>query len=237
MEQEIQEILHILQGRRRNLEENATNLAQHIKQLFQQQPFNGSLTQSQRNAIAPALRKVLLDNEDYKGAGFAFCQNPNKKVGRGDWTAEWWMCSGDNYCFSFDLESNYKTLPRPDNNLFTWYQIASETHLPYMHGPFLDYGCTNSYVVTQAVPVVIDDVLVGVCAIDVSIHRLDSILKLILSSMDVPALVVGQDGRVVSSTSREWSLGQLWPHAADADIEHEFSLIVLQPEQPLRYYL
>lgn len=88
-----------------------------------------------------------------------------------------------------------------------WYTRTEETRQPVIHGPWVDYTGSDQYVLTLAVPVVLDGEFVGICGSDVVMTRLEVELVPVLRHLVEEAFLVNSNRQVVVSNSPRWIPG------------------------------
>ena len=88
-----------------------------------------------------------------------------------------------------------------------WFRIPAETGLRHLTGPYVDYVCTDEYVVTCTVPVVTDGRMVGVVGADVLVETLEDLLLPSLQASG--ATLVGVHGRTMVSADHRLAPGTL----------------------------
>ena len=82
-----------------------------------------------------------------------------------------------------------------------WYRRGREAGVASLVGPYVDYVCSNEYVVTLTVPIGEGADFVGLAGVDVRVALLEELLLPNLVGVDGTVVVVTTEGRVVSSTS------------------------------------
>jgi hypothetical protein len=88
-----------------------------------------------------------------------------------------------------------------------WFQVPERTGNRHVTGPYVDYVCTDEYVVTSTAPVVIGDGMVGVVGADTLVETLEKVLLSTLRSAG--ATLVNEHGRTVASADHRIAAGAL----------------------------
>ena len=88
-----------------------------------------------------------------------------------------------------------------------WFRVPAETGRRHITGPYVDYVCTDEYVVTSTAPLVVDGRSYGVVGADVLVETLeDRLLPVIRGS---GTTLVGEHGRVMVSSDHRRAPGVL----------------------------
>ena len=87
-----------------------------------------------------------------------------------------------------------------------WFRVPAETGALHVAGPYVDYVCTDEYVVTSTLPVVVDGRMVGVTGADMLVESLERHLLPALREAD--ASLLGHSGRVVVSADHRLAPGE-----------------------------
>lgn len=88
-----------------------------------------------------------------------------------------------------------------------WFRVPEETGRRHLTGPYVDFVCTDEYVVTCTMPVVADGRMVGVVGADVLVETLEDLLLAPLS--EVGATLIGEHGRTIVSADHRVAPGTL----------------------------
>lgn len=97
-----------------------------------------------------------------------------------------------------------------------WFVLPKEGAAQAVVGPYVDSGGTNAYVITITMPVVFEGVFIGIVGADLSVDRLEAVLRRLIRPMDIAAMIVSAEGRVVASNISRWHPGMLTRGFADA---------------------
>jgi hypothetical protein len=90
-----------------------------------------------------------------------------------------------------------------------WFGVPRRTGARHVVGPYVDVHGTGQYLLTFTEPVIADGQFLGVVGADVPVSRFESHLLRELGTVDVPFLLLDEEGRVVLSTSPRWLVGAL----------------------------
>ena len=90
-----------------------------------------------------------------------------------------------------------------------WFEVPRRTGARHVVGPYVDVHGTGQYLLTFTEPVIADGQFLGVVGADVPVSRFESHLLRELGAVDVPFVLLDEEGRVVLSTSPRWLVGAL----------------------------
>lgn len=128
----------------------------------------------------------------------------------------WWQRRGDALArLRLNLEAT--SVDVYDYLDMDWFKGARATRRPYMYGPYLDYSGSGLYVFTGVVPVWGEDFL-GVAGADLPVRETERQLTRVLRSLQLDALVVTGERRVIASNTDRWVVGaktRALPEVAD----------------------
>ncbi len=88
-----------------------------------------------------------------------------------------------------------------------WFRVPEATGARHVTGPYVDYVCTDEYVVTSTMPVVSQGRMVGVVGADTLVETLEDVLLPLLRTAG--ATLVSEHGRVVASADHRLAAGTL----------------------------
>lgn len=88
-----------------------------------------------------------------------------------------------------------------------WFRVPQETGRAHVTGPYVDYVCTDEYVVTCTAPVLVGGRMVGVVGADVLVETLERLLLDTVSASGVT--LVGDHGRTMVSADHRVAPGTL----------------------------
>lgn len=93
-----------------------------------------------------------------------------------------------------------------------WYVAAEAERRPVLYGPYVDYSCSNHYVLTAVVPVVADQRFLGVAGSDLLVSRLEATVVPMLQAVPEETVIVNTERQVVMSNSARWIPGDRLAH-------------------------
>lgn len=88
-----------------------------------------------------------------------------------------------------------------------WFRVPEQTGVRHVTGPYVDYVCTDEYVCTSTMPVLVDGRMLGVVGADTLAETLENLLLDTLRDAD--ATLVSESGRVVVSADPHLGAGTL----------------------------
>lgn len=151
-------------------------------------------------AAEPGARR-LLDGGVALGAGFVAA--PDGLTDRSLYLA-WWQ--GDDQQLLGESEAPGSGDPF-DYTRREWFRVPARTGRRHVTGPYVDFVCTDEYVVTCTAPVAACDRMVGVVGADVLAETLERLLLAPLRSAG--ATLVGDHGRTIVSADHRLAPGTL----------------------------
>lgn len=90
-----------------------------------------------------------------------------------------------------------------------WFRTPERTGLPHLTGPYVDFVCTDEYVLTSTVPVLSRGQMVGVVGADTLVETFERLMMPVLRAAG--ATVVNDLGRTVASADPHLATGSLIP--------------------------
>lgn len=94
-----------------------------------------------------------------------------------------------------------------DYSRVEWYRTPAETGRPHVTGPFVDYVCSDEYMLTTTIPVEVDGRFVGVVGADTLLDTFESLL--LGAVREAGATIVNPSFRVVLSADPRVPTGRL----------------------------
>lgn len=94
-----------------------------------------------------------------------------------------------------------------DYTTTAWYRRGREAGTASLTGPYVDYVCSNEYVITMTVPMGEGAGFVGLAGLDVRVAHLEGLLLPGMLELGATVVVVTAEGRVVSSSSERFPPG------------------------------
>ena len=174
--------------------------------LFDRGPVDSTVA---RARIEPHVRRFL-DSSDIVGAGYV--------AARGALSDEqlylaWWQGDDQQLLAESDAPATGDPL---DYTRHPWFRTPERTGQPYVTGPYVDFVCTDEYVMTSTAPVVSRGTMVGVVGADTLVETLEGLLLPALRSAD--ATLVNDQGRTVVSADPHLATGNLLDLTAYAEV-------------------
>jgi len=181
-------------------------LADEIRQSLKESRPEILLEPSVKTAIQSHIKQTLNSNLYCSGAGFASHIESAGAV-REYWLLEWWY-KKDKGLKQVSLDLDQATQQRLDFRTFEWFKTPVAEGKAYIHGPYVDYICNTSLTLTAAVPVVIDDKVLGVAALDILVSRVEEELLPLCGKEKI--ILTNPDGRIIFSTNPRLRIGELF---------------------------
>ena len=123
---------------------------------------------------------------------------------------EWWQCGpGPAAPTRLEVDLNSHSVGFYDYVAAPWFEVPQRTGRRHVVGPYVDVHGTDRYVLTFTEPVLADGRFLGVAGADVPIGRFESLVLSRLGDLPAELVVVGEEDRVVLSTSPRWLVGSL----------------------------
>jgi hypothetical protein len=168
-----------------------------LVELFSQGPVESAAVVA---AVEPDAR-ALLDKGMVLGAGYVAARDAldDKSLYLAWWQGETRQLLGDP-----DTPAMSDPLDYTRREWFRTPEMSGERHVT---GPYVDYVCTDEYVVTSTDPVVVDGRMVGVVGADTLVETLERMLLPILR--EAGATLVNDHGRTVASTDLRIAAGTI----------------------------
>lgn len=88
-----------------------------------------------------------------------------------------------------------------------WYQLAKRGQERVAYGPYVDYSGSDMYTITVTIPIVAEEVFLGVAGADLVVGEVERRLLDILRQTDQDALVVNTERRVIAANTPRWFVG------------------------------
>jgi hypothetical protein len=173
-----------------------------VEQLFATGPVDSAAVQE---AVEPRAR-ALLDRGIALGAGYVAARDV--LVDRSLYLA-WWQ--GEDQQLLGESEAPATGDPF-DYTRREWFRVPEQTGHRHVTGPYVDYVCTDEYVVTTTVPVRAGGRTVGVVGADVLVEALED--RLLATMAAAGATLVGDHGRSMVSADHRLAPGTLVDPAA-----------------------
>ncbi|MGO4615856.1 cache domain-containing protein [Nocardia sp. 2YAB30] len=121
---------------------------------------------------------------------------------------EWWLPDAQRGPQRLVLELNPHSEYFYDYTGMDWFAIPREQGRRWVHGPYLDYACTDQYVCTFAIPVTsTPGTFLGVAGADVPVAAIEEALLPRFQASSQRVVLVNSEGRVIMGTDPEFTTG------------------------------
>ncbi|MEU2041842.1 cache domain-containing protein [Nocardia niwae] len=121
---------------------------------------------------------------------------------------EWWFLDTQRGPQRLVLELNPQNEYFYDYTVMEWFEIPRDQARRWVHGPCLDYACTDQYVCTFAIPVTIGSgAFLGIAGADVPVASIEEVLLPRFRAFDSRVVLVNSEGRVIMGTDPEFTTG------------------------------
>ena len=162
-----------------------------------------------RARIEPNVRRFL-STADIVGAGYV--------AARGALSDEplylaWWQGDDQQLLAESDAPGTGDPL---DYTRHPWFRTPERTGQSYVTGPYVDFVCTDEYVMTSTAPVLSQGRMVGVVGADTLVETLEGLFLPALRSAD--ATLVNDQGRTVVSADPHLATGNLVDLSSYAEV-------------------
>ncbi|MBT0568345.1 cache domain-containing protein [Williamsia sp. CHRR-6] len=97
-----------------------------------------------------------------------------------------------------------------------WFRTPSMSRHPHVTGPYVDFVCSDEYVMTHTVPVIVDGEMLGVVGADTLVETLEDLF--LDEFRSARATLVNSHGRAIVSADPHVATGDLIE--ADAAVDH-----------------
>lgn len=156
---------------------------------------------------APARRALEQVGGAISGAGFVAA--PGLLADAGYWL-EWWTVDDDRHrAVRLLVETDTTAEGFRDYTVLSWFDGPLHSGLPHVAGPYVDYLCSDEYMLTFTTPVRGPEGFAGVVGADVCVRHVERLLLRRMQALGVPAALVNAAGRVVVSTRPDLVVGHL----------------------------
>ncbi len=122
---------------------------------------------------------------------------------------QWLQRDGDRYRPA-RLNLDPDSVDLYDYTQMDWFTIPRDEGRPCLHGPWIDYTCADSYVLTLSSPLS-HSPFVGVVAADVPMSRVEPLLLRALRGAPPSSVLVSAERRVLATNSSRWAVGSRLP--------------------------
>lgn len=172
---------------------------------------------------APVRAALELDHGPVAGAGFV--AEPGALSDRPHWLEWWTVDDRRRRPVRLVVETDAGADGFRDYTLLPWFEVPRTTGRRHVTGPYVDYLCTDEYMLTFTTPVTGPAGFAGVAGADVPVRHVERLLMPLLRALPTPAALVNSGGRVVAGNRpnlfvgglvREVPVGAIWPAGGGA---------------------
>lgn len=168
-----------------------------LVELFDAGPVASAAAQAR---IEPHVRRFL-ETADIVGAGYVASHDA---LSDEPLYLAWWQGDDQHLLAGSDAPATGDPL---DYTRHPWFRTPERTGRPHVTGPYVDFVCTDEYVMTSTAPVISRGSMVGVVGADTLVETLEGLLLPSLRAAD--ATVVNDQGRTVVSSDPHLATGEL----------------------------
>ena len=97
-----------------------------------------------------------------------------------------------------------------------FFDVPRREHHPWAYGPYVDYGGVDDYILTIAVPILVDENFFGVTCVDILVADLESWLSPLLAAGE--SYLVNIERRVIVSNSVAYGVGEAMTSTEGFDV-------------------
>src|SRR5215207_8208167 len=203
---ELNSSLETIEGYFHHIFDELETMRGMLVDLFDRGPVDSTVA---RARIEPHVRRFL-DSTDIVGAGYVAARGA---LSDQPLYLAWWQGDDQQLLAESDAPGTGDPL---DYTRHPWFRTPERTGEPYVTGPYVDFVCTDEYVMTSTAPVISRGQMVGVVGADTLVERLEGLLLPPLRSAD--ATLVNDQGRTVVSADPHLATGSLLDLAAYAEV-------------------
>ncbi|ONM50499.1 cache domain-containing protein [Nocardia donostiensis] len=139
------------------------------------------------------------------GAGFAMFEGALTDYPK---YLEWWISNPGRKPQRLPLELNPRSEYFYDYTPMDWYVIPRDQGLRWVHGPYIDFACTNQYVCTFSLPVTTAlGTFLGIAGADVPVGAIEEALLPRFRASALQVALLNNEGRVIVATGPEFPPG------------------------------
>ncbi|WP_051023318.1 hypothetical protein [Nocardia pneumoniae] len=121
---------------------------------------------------------------------------------------EWWCLAAQRGPQRLTLELNPHSEYFYDYTQMDWFSIPRDQGRRWVHGPILDYACSDQYVCTFAIPATVaPGTFLGIAGADVPVAAIEEALLPRFQASGQRVLLVNNEGRVIMGTDPEFTPG------------------------------
>lgn len=163
----------------------------------------GEWTESDLAPVQERIVASIVEDDALVGMGFV----PAPLVIAGQERAMMWWQRNDGRTTRLRLNFDRSSIDVYDYVEMEWFQQPAAGRARVAMGPYVDYSGSELYIVTTAVPVLVDGRFVGVTGADLLFGELERRLVDALRKEPFEAVIVNAERRVIAANSPRWVLG------------------------------
>ncbi|MEV4005365.1 cache domain-containing protein [Actinomadura sp. NPDC049753] len=156
-----------------------------------------------------ALRPLLFSHLGPLVCGLGFIAAPGL-LADAAWYLEWWQTGPAGRPSQLLRDLNPESSVLYDYTGWEWFTGPQSGAEKTVCGPYVDYLCSDEYVLTLSAPVRVDGAFAGVAAADVFARTFENEIVPALREIPAPAFVVNAPGRVMASNTASWPPGAVY---------------------------
>lgn len=146
--------------------------------------------------LHPVIESML---EAHRGmlVGAGFVTDPEFFQDAAQWLE--WRLAKDGHFSRMQVTLDANDVANYDYLRSAWFELPKSGVETAVVGPYVDFGGTNDYVVTITKPVSFKGRFIGIAGADLSVDRVEGILRRMTRAIGLAAMVVTAEGRVIAS--------------------------------------
>jgi hypothetical protein len=156
-----------------------------------------------------ALRPLLFSRLGPIVCGLGFIAAPGL-LADAAWYLEWWQTGPAGRPSQLLRDLNPESSVLYDYTDWEWFTEPQGGAEKTVCGPYVDYLCSDEYVLTLSAPVRVGGAFAGVAAADVFARTFENEVVPALREIPAPAFVVNAPGRVMASNTATWPPGAVY---------------------------
>ncbi|MEV5502945.1 cache domain-containing protein [Nonomuraea fuscirosea] len=146
-------------------------------------------------------------------AGAGVIVAPGVLADRRRWL-EWWQAPPEQDPIFLDVDLDPESLDFYDYTHAEWFAVPERTRRRHIVGPYVDYGGTDTYMLTFTAPAEVNGRFLGVVGADVRAATFEALLLGVLAASPTTITLVNGEDRVVATNSPRLPAGSLLPQPA-----------------------
>jgi hypothetical protein len=123
--------------------------------------------------------------------------------------AEWWMGADPGRRSRLELDLDPESDGYVDLRRMPWFAVPLKTGRRHVTGPYVDYICTEEYIITFTVPVHRGPEIAGIAGVDITVGDLERRLRPALRTVGTVVALVNAQGRIITGNSTQHITGSL----------------------------